>query len=105
MDGEVESRKEERERGREKTRNLLQSPTTSHMSCLNYVRALGLQVPSVWKWGTFREGGGRHPRVLAGHLAHIGAQSSFSQNRYRSEGLWGCAGPLLATLPTWDDKW
>lgn len=41
--------KEERERGREKTRNLLQSITTSHVSCLDHVRALGLQVPSVWK--------------------------------------------------------
>ena len=90
MDGEVESRKEERERGREKTRNLLQSLTTSHVSCLNCVRALGLQVPSVWKWGTCREGGGRHPRVLAGHLAHTGTQGSFSQNKHRSEGLGLC---------------
>ena len=90
MDGEVESRKEERERGREKTRNLLQSLTTSHVSCLNCVRALGLQVPSVWKWGTFREGGGRHPRVLAGHLAHTGTQGSFSQNKHRSKGLGLC---------------
>ena len=43
--------------------------------------------------------------MLAGHLAHIGAQDSFSQNSYRSEGLWGCAGLHLATLPIWDDKW
>ena len=42
--------------------------------------------------------------MLAGCLAHTGARDSFSQNRYRSEGLWGCAGPHLTTLPIWDDK-
>ena len=38
--------------------------------------------------------------MLAGRLAHIGAQDSFLQNRYQSEGLWGCAGPHLTTFPS-----
>lgn len=38
--------------------------------------------------------------MLAGRLAHIGAQDSFPQNRYQSEGLWGCAGPHLTTFPS-----
>lgn len=42
--------------------------------------------------------------MLAGHLAHVGAQDSFSQNRYRTRDSGGCAGLHLATLPIWDDK-
>lgn len=100
MDGEMESRKGgKREREGE---NKKPAPEPHYKPC---VMPKLRQGPGPPKWGTFREGGGRHPRVLAGHLVHMGAQGSFSQDRYRSEGLWACVGPPLATLPTWDDKW
>lgn len=86
MDGEGGAGKEETERRRGEAKETCFKPTTSHKQGFECQVLPG---SSIWKWGNLLVRVEQAPECAGWSSGTRRCSDSFSQNRYRSEGLLG----------------